>query len=246
MSEKLLLTDVPMEDGKSPCALLFFFPVPPWMPMELKQVDTSGSLDREVSVSKPVRGSPLGKQCLRPRRSREPWLRADALVALCGVRVSGCSCLCVPCVRGNTVTVLVARDRKSNGLWASVVPQKGACGVSAVVFAWHQQVWLPPQMYDPHRWGTSNAWLDEQSQRKASFRDSSGTYSVGWQWQWHSENSVQQSLEAWPYRREQRGRDPAKKKSVKADVACSVGKVCTYTLLMTVCSTSNIRENTKG
>jgi len=29
------------------------------------------------------------------------------------------------------------------------------------------------------------------------------------------------------------------KKSVTTAVACSVGKVCTYTLLMTVCSTSN-------
>ena len=27
----------------------------------------------------------------------------------------------------------------------------------------------------------------------------------------HSEQTVQQSLEAWPYRRERRGRDPAKK-----------------------------------
>ena len=33
-----------------------------------------------------------------------------------------------------------------------------------------------------------------------------------------------------------------RKKSVTTDVICSVGKVCTYTLLMTVCSTSNIRE----
>ena len=33
-----------------------------------------------------------------------------------------------------------------------------------------------------------------------------------------------------------------RKKSVTTDVACSAGKVCTYTLLMTVCSTSNIRE----
>ena len=35
---------------------------------------------------------------------------------------------------------------------------------------------------------------------------------------------------------------PRKKKSVRTDVACSVSKVCTHTLLMTVCSTSNIRE----
>ena len=60
----------------------------------------------------------------------------------------------------------------------------------------------------------------------------------------HSEKSVQQSLEAWPYRHKRRGRDPAKK-SVTIDVACSVGKVCTYTLLMTACSTSNIRETGK-
>ena len=33
---------------------------------------------------------------------------------------------------------------------------------------------------------------------------------------------------------------PAKRKSVTTDVACAVGKDCTYTLLMTVCSTSNI------
>ena len=57
----------------------------------------------------------------------------------------------------------------------------------------------------------------------------------------HSEKSVQQSLEAWPYRHERRGHDPTKK-SVRAEVACTVGKVCTYTLLMTVCSTSNMRE----
>ena len=62
----------------------------------------------------------------------------------------------------------------------------------------------------------------------------------------HSEKSVQQSLEAWPYRRERRGHDSAKKKSVNADVACSVGKVCTYTLLMTVCSTSDMREKHEG
>ena len=42
----------------------------------------------------------------------------------------------------------------------------------------------------------------------------------------HSDKSVQQSLEAWPYKRERRGHDPAKKKSVETDVACSVGKVC--------------------
>ena len=35
-----------------------------------------------------------------------------------------------------------------------------------------------------------------------------------------------------------------RKKSVTTEVACSVGKICTYTLLMTVCSTSN-REKTK-
>ena len=57
----------------------------------------------------------------------------------------------------------------------------------------------------------------------------------------HAEKSVQQSLEAKPYRHERRGHDPANK-SVTTDVACSVGKVCTYTLLMTVCSTSNTRE----
>ena len=58
----------------------------------------------------------------------------------------------------------------------------------------------------------------------------------------HSEKSVQQLLEAWSYRHERRSHDPEKKKFVTTDVACSVGKVCTYTLLMTVCSASNIRE----
>ena len=38
------------------------------------------------------------------------------------------------------------------------------------------------------------------------------------------------------------GATTPRKKSVTTDVACSVGKVCTYTLLITVCSTSNIRE----
>ena len=36
------------------------------------------------------------------------------------------------------------------------------------------------------------------------------------------------SMEAWPCGRECRGHDPAKKK--ESDVACSVGKLCTYTL----------------
>ena len=57
----------------------------------------------------------------------------------------------------------------------------------------------------------------------------------------NSKKSVQQSLEAWPYRRECRGHNPAKK-SVTTEVACSVGKFCTYTLLMTVCSTSNMEK----
>ena len=34
-----------------------------------------------------------------------------------------------------------------------------------------------------------------------------------------------------------------RKKSVTTDVACSVGKVCTYTLLATVCSTSDIERH---
>ena len=41
--------------------------------------------------------------------------------------------------------------------------------------------------------------------------------------------SVQQSLEAWPYRRECRGHNPAKKESVRTGAACSVGKACTCT-----------------
>ena len=44
-----------------------------------------------------------------------------------------------------------------------------------------------------------------------------------------NDNAVQQSLEAWPYKHERRDHDPADK-SVTTDVACSVGKVCTYTL----------------
>ena len=43
-------------------------------------------------------------------------------------------------------------------------------------------------------------------------------------------DTVQQSLEAWPYRRECRGHDPAKKRICCTDAACSAGKVCTYTL----------------
>ena len=43
----------------------------------------------------------------------------------------------------------------------------------------------------------------------------------------HSEKSVQQPSEAWPYRHERRRHDTTKKKSVTSDVACSVGKVCT-------------------
>ena len=35
---------------------------------------------------------------------------------------------------------------------------------------------------------------------------------------------------------------PRKKRICCTDVACSVGKVCTYTLLTTVCSTSDMRE----
>ena len=46
------------------------------------------------------------------------------------------------------------------------------------------------------------------------------------------------SMEAWPYRRECRGHDPAKKRICCTDETCSIGKVCTYTLLRTVCSTS--------
>ena len=52
-----------------------------------------------------------------------------------------------------------------------------------------------------------------------------------WQWQWHSKKSVQQSLEAWPYRRECSGHNSAKKESVRAGVAFAVGKVCTCTQL---------------
>ena len=47
----------------------------------------------------------------------------------------------------------------------------------------------------------------------------------------------------WPHKRERRGHDPAK--SVKADVTCAVGKVCTNTLLMAVCNTSNTKRKTR-
>ena len=50
------------------------------------------------------------------------------------------------------------------------------------------------------------------------------------------------SMKARPYRRECRGHDPAKKRICCTDAACSVGKVYRYTLLTTVCSTSDMRE----
>ena len=49
------------------------------------------------------------------------------------------------------------------------------------------------------------------------------------------------SMEAWPYSRDCRGHDPAKKRICCTDAACPVGKVCTYTLLTTVCSTLDLR-----
>ena len=54
------------------------------------------------------------------------------------------------------------------------------------------------------------------------------------------------SMKAWPYRRECRGHDPAKKRICCTDEACSIGRVCTYTLLMTVCSTSTMRGGRTG
>ena len=50
------------------------------------------------------------------------------------------------------------------------------------------------------------------------------------------------SVKAWPYKRECRGHNPAKKRICCTDAACSVGKVCTYTLLTTLCNTSDMRE----
>ena len=47
------------------------------------------------------------------------------------------------------------------------------------------------------------------------------------------------SMKAWPYKRECRGHDPAKKRICCTDEACSIGKVFTNPLLRTVCSTSN-------
>ena len=52
------------------------------------------------------------------------------------------------------------------------------------------------------------------------------------------------SMKAWPYRREGRGHDPAKKICC-TDKACAIGKVCTNPLLRTVCSTSNHEMNSK-
>ena len=51
---------------------------------------------------------------------------------------------------------------------------------------------------------------------------------TGWWW-WHWKKSVQQSLEAWPYKRECRGHNPMKK-SVTTDVACSIGKLYVHTV----------------
>ena len=54
------------------------------------------------------------------------------------------------------------------------------------------------------------------------------------------------SMEAWPYRRECRGHDPAKKRICCTDEACSIGKVCTYTLLRTVYELERTRNNTQA
>ena len=53
------------------------------------------------------------------------------------------------------------------------------------------------------------------------------------------------SMKAWPYRRECRGHDPAKKRICCTDEACSIGRVCTNPLSRTVCSTSNHEMNSK-
>ena len=55
-----------------------------------------------------------------------------------------------------------------------------------------------------------------------------------------------QSMEAWPYRRECRGHDPTNRRVCWTVEACSNGKVRTYTLLRTVCSTSNMRCTRKN
>ena len=66
------------------------------------------------------------------------------------------------------------------------------------------------------------------------------------QWQWHTQRSLSNNR-WWPGLTGVSEGVMSEEKYVKAGVACSVGKVCTYTLLMTVCSTSNTREkNTKG
>ena len=58
----------------------------------------------------------------------------------------------------------------------------------------------------------------------------------------HSEKSNQQSLEAWPYRRERRGHDPAKKSLLQLMWIALLARFCTCIRLMTVCSTSDLKE----
>ena len=54
----------------------------------------------------------------------------------------------------------------------------------------------------------------------------------------HSEKSDIRQMKAWPYRQECRVMTP-QKRICCADEACSFGKVCTNSLLWTVCSASS-------
>ena len=62
----------------------------------------------------------------------------------------------------------------------------------------------------------------------------------------HPEKSVQQSLEVWPDKHVRRGHDPAKKSRLQLMWLALLATFAPYTLLMTVCSTSNIRETSSA
>ena len=57
-----------------------------------------------------------------------------------------------------------------------------------------------------------------------------------------TKKSIQQSLVALLYRRERRGHDPAKKSLLKLVWLALLARFALYTLLMTVCSTSDHKE----
>ena len=60
----------------------------------------------------------------------------------------------------------------------------------------------------------------------------------------HSEKSHIRRIKAWPCRQEYRVRTP-RKRICCADEACSIGKVCMYRLLRTVCNASSLEMNSK-